>query len=393
MCARWKTFSPGVVAEEEARAKIGGAIANWWRAFAAKKDDIAALFTQEQDWDLPGWIHEHLGAIDPNLMWEFGPGVGDGHRLVITPENRDDLRPLVDELLGAAPAIDGWTFHDHRPREPFSMVEMTVEGRTGAPLAATGFKCEKGRFNFIDIAVEFPKSLLRDNGDLAFSQALVLIESLLGEEDLDRWVGNIDVRAKGWRSSGIEGLPAVFDECRQAIVAQLPSSPFCQAVDDNDWTLFELKPEAADDYPAQSDMFVGKSASQELWENTHSGVRFDSARYSKHGEVFCYLKLDGSEGLEGATFQDKGDIEDALDEKLRADGLGCFIGGGTGRRYSYVDVALTDLWEGIGAIRAVLQEANIAKRSWIQFFDADWTTEWVGIWDDSPEPPLPNLED
>jgi len=393
MGARWKTFSPGIAAEQVAREEANAAVDRWWRAFADKKDDIAALFTEEQDWDLPAWIHEHLGAIDPNLMWEFGPGIDNGHRLVITPENRHDLRPLVDRMLASAPAIDGWSFLDHRPREPFSMVEMTVEGRTGAPLAATGFKCEKGRFNFIDIAVEFPKSLLRNNEDFAFSQALVLIESLLGEEDLDRWVGNIDVRAKGWRSSGIEGLPAAFDECRQSIIAELPDGPFCQSVDDNEWTLFELKPEQADDYPAQSDMYVGKSASRELWENTHSGVRFDSVRYSRRGEVFCYVKTDGSEGLEGERFQDKGDIEDALDEKLRAEGLGCFIGGGTGRRYSYVDLALTDLSKGVEAIRQVLQEGQITKRSWILFFDADWATEWVGVWDDSPAPPMPDLDD
>ncbi|HKJ74865.1 MAG TPA: hypothetical protein VKA19_12185 [Alphaproteobacteria bacterium] len=393
MCARWKTFNPGIAAEARVRDEAGAAIDRWWRAFADKKDDIAALFTQEQDWDLPAWIHEHLGAIDPNLMWEFGPGIDNGHRLVITPENRHDLRPLVDQMLASAPAIDGWSFLDHRPREPFSMVEMTVEGRTGAPLAATGFKCEKGRFNFIDIAVEFPKSFLRDNEDLADSQAFVLIECLLGEEDLDKWVGNIDVRSKPWRSSGVEGLAAAFDECRESIIAELPDGPFYRSVDDNEWTLFELKPQTADDYPAQSDMYVGKSASQELWENAHSGVRFDSLRYSRHGEVFCYLKVDGSEGLEGERFQDKADIEDALGEKLRADGFGCCIGGGTGLRYSYVDLALTDLWGGINAIRQVLQAGNIAKRSWVQFFDADWVTEWVGVWDDSPAPPLPDLGD
>ncbi len=39
-----------------------------------------------------------------------------------------------------------------------------------------------------------------------------------------------------------------------------------------------------------------------------------------------------------------------LDEVLKPDGLGCQIGGGTGRRYSYIELALTDLDRGIRAV-------------------------------------------
>ncbi len=140
-------------------------------------------------------------------------------------------------------------------------------------------------------------------------------------------------------------------------------------------------------------MFVGKSMNTELWQNAHAGVPFHSVRYSACGEVFCYLKTDGSEGLEGETFQDKGDIEDALDERLREVKLGCFVGGGTGLRYSYVDLALTNVSEAIPCIREVLQAGHLTRRSWIEFYDSEWHNEWVGIWHDSPPPPIRPSDD
>ena len=154
------------------------------------------------------------------------------------------------------------------------------------------------------------------------------------------------------------------------------------------WSLFKLEPTPANDFPAQRDIFVGKSMNPELWQNAHMDIPFSSGRYSSSAEVFCYLKMDGSEGLTGERFSDKGDIEDALDERLRSAKLGCFVGGGTGLRYSYVDFSLTDLWRSIPIIREVLRAGNLTRRSWIQFYDSEWQNEWVGIWDDSPPPPI-----
>jgi hypothetical protein len=41
-------------------------------------------------------------------------------------------------------------------------------------------------------------------------------------------------------------------------------------------------------------------------------------------------------------------------------------------------------------IRSVLRqgEAN-TRRAWIQFFDNILGAEWIGVWPDSPAPPMP----
>ncbi len=121
-----------------------------------------------------------------------------------------------------------------------------------------------------------------------------------------------------------------------------------------------------------------------------SSSTFWSSAFSGCGETFCYLKFDGKDGLDEEKFTDKGDIEDALDGVLRSESCGCFIGGGTGLRYSYIDFALTDVRKGVDLIKRVLREGNIPNRSWVLFYDSDMADEWIGVYDDTP-PPLREL--
>ena len=75
---------------------------------------------------------------------------------------------------------------------------------------------------------------------------------------------------------------------------------------------------------------------------------------------------------------------------MKASGAGAVVGGGTGLRYSYVDLALTDPEKGLGQVVDVLRKGKIVKRAWILFFDDVYRAEWVGVWEDSPA--LPGME-
>src|SRR4051812_39398531 len=72
---RWLTFEPGDRSEEQSRQRTLAAIDSWWSAFAAKRGALELLFANKQQWDLPGWMAQELGAVSPKLMWEFGPGL------------------------------------------------------------------------------------------------------------------------------------------------------------------------------------------------------------------------------------------------------------------------------------------------------------------------------
>ena len=389
MPMRWRfADSPG--AEERGRKDQQVSIASWWREFDRRHEDISALFSGKAKWDLPAWMAKHLQTIHPELMWEFGPAIkGKGDRLVITPENRHCLRPLVDEILRTAPSITGWEFYGHRVPESLEQAAQTVKARTGKDLTLTVVAGARGKFNRIDVVFSAPALKTEKDCEQAGHQAFVVLESLLGEEILDRWIGTIDVVP--WKDRPAQALPLKdlrgdIDRTIAAVRDSLPKDPLHRRTEGGKWTLFELKPADKEDYPAQDDMFVGKAMITELWKNGRSKVHFYSGRYSRAGETFCYVKLDGRQAdLE--LFPDKASIEDALEKALRKADAGCYIGGGTGRIYSYVDLAITDMAKAVPIIRQTLQKGKVNRRSWILFYDSDLAWEWIGIWDDSPVPP------
>ena len=102
---RWRFGDPSDPEWKAARDRRLQQVDRWWLAFEAKASDIDALFERKQQWDLATWMQQNLQAIDSRLMWEFGPGLTDGHRLVITPEAARELRPFVDTLLERAPRL------------------------------------------------------------------------------------------------------------------------------------------------------------------------------------------------------------------------------------------------------------------------------------------------
>jgi hypothetical protein len=370
-------------------------IDDWWSTFAKNKERIAALFERESNWNLPDWMAAHLGPIHPKLMWEYGPAVKcSGHRLVITPESARHLRPLTSTIIERAPQVSGWEFYGYRLAEELDWARGSVEGRTGATLDDVRVQAVCGKHHRIDLCYYFP-ALVGENDGQALDAAFVATESLLGEECLDKWIGAIEVDSlrSGSRKKTVElgELRANVDALIGSVCDQLPDRPYYEWAESTEWTLWRLTPEKATDYPEQLDLFVGTSCNRALWEAAHSGTPFCSQRFSRSQEIFCYVKLDGSEGLDQEKFADKSEIEDALDVVLKPARLGCQIGGGTGLRYSYIDLALTDVERGTKTLRDRLRQGNVPKRSWILFYDADLAGEWVGIYEDSPPPPLPDL--
>jgi hypothetical protein len=381
---RWRFPQPG---EAAAREEVLARIDRWWRAFTETAPRVDDYFHGRERWDLGEWMHEHLGAVDERLMWEFGPGTrgGHGHRLVVTPESERQLRPLVEVVLSRAPELPGWEFFPHRLAEPLEAARETVKGRTGIDIAGWTAAAAAGEHGLVDIVVCPGRSLFRSTAKDQ-EAAFVALESLLGEEVLETFVGAIDVeQRKG--TAPLSELPARVSALIAEAQARLPSEPYLRRAADAEWTLLELKPEPADDYPEQLDLLVAKTADIELWKAQHSGLLFEARRHSRVGETFAYLKIDGAGGLPEGGFADKGEIEDAVTAALEPDGLGAHVGGGTGLRYSYVDLALTDVNAAIEALRPVLRRGKLPLRSWLLFFEAPLASEWIPIWDEAPPPP------
>jgi hypothetical protein len=386
---RWKFFIPGERPDEDARrAVVSTQIDAWWEAFSARVADLDRMFNGRGEWDLVAWMEQTLHRVDARLMWEFGPGASGGHRLVITPEGDHHLRPLVDEILARAPTLPGWSFFAHRRAESVEQMTSAIKNRTGAEPAFTGVGLAAGECNRIDLSFQFPPSFLDHQRDLARTQAFLATESLLGEDLSTDWVGVLDAVAEVAQPLPPGALRRAFIMLGAEQRSRIPAQPFLDRLESLAWTEIDLKPKKQEDYLHRYDLGAAVTCAPDLWRNAHSSQLFWSGRFSRSGETFCYLKIDRGGPLRRSAVGKRIRLEDALNQALRPGRLGCVIGGGSGRRYNYIDLALLDVRSAAEAIRHVLQEADLkTRRAWLLFFDDALGAEWIGMWSDSPAPP------
>lgn len=393
---RWlyhnKTRPNEVTAHDHMLRKIDA----WWDEFERNAERLEDLFRQVSDWDLPDWMNRHLQGIRSELMWEFGPAINvRGHRLVITPEVNSELRPLTDAIIARAPKLKGWEFYSYRLAEDLESTLPTVQARTDLDISDVTVALNVGSDNRIDLVFRWER--MPSNDDQAFDAAFVAAETLLGEKLLDRWVGVIQLvdyqtpAEQGQRFLPLDRLKPTFDSLVNSTRSQLPAEPYGVSMDDGEWAGLKLEPEEARDYPERCDLLTCITCNPDLIAATFSNGPFYSERFSRCNETFCYLKVDGSDESSN-DYQDRDDMEEAVRNALSAQDLGGLIGAGTGLRYSYMELALTDVDRGIAAIQRAMREGNVPRRSWIMFHDANLAAEWVGIYDDSPVPPLEKVE-
>ncbi len=389
-------------AEDAARERVRERIDAWWAEFSGKREDLDLHFRQKKQWDLPLWMATHLRAIHPKLAWEFGPGSSGGHRLVISPESLHHLRPMVDEILSRAPQFPGWEFHAYRQVEAMDRALAAVKARTGGDVAGGCFKAAIGEGHRIDITFGYARSgwkALTGRRSAPAEEDLgpffVATECLLGEEMLDEWVGGLQVSSKDAQGGApLSELRPTMIRLIEQIRSGLRGQPWTAPLDSDAWSVIERTKHELPDCAGRADMYVATSPNVEMWKASVAEWYFASSRFSRFGETFCYVKIDGSEGgLRGSDFKDKGDIEDALGAALRAENVGGVVGGGTGWRYSYVDLAVADVDRAIEVVRRVLQAGKLKKRAWILFLDTEWEREWVGVYDDSPPPSMRERDD
>jgi hypothetical protein len=134
-------------------------------------------------------------------------------------------------------------------------------------------------------------------------------------------------------------------------------------------------------------MMAASSIIPDIWKAAHGDGGFDSARFSKHGERFCYLKMEGKDSYANSP-QSRDRLAKTLDERLISHQLGCTTGGASGLKYSYIDLALTNVEESLPVLREALQYEHMPERSWLLFFDVEWNREWAGMFAESPPPPM-----
>lgn len=394
---RWLFFDPTHAEEAAEHQRTIEKIDAWWQEFQKNTKRIDQLFRQQASWDLAGWMNEHLESIAEGLMWEFGPAVNsDGHRLVITPEAKNHLRPLAADVVARAPKIGGWEFYCWRLPDGAEMISEMVNARVGCSLDDVTVAITAGDENRIDLQFRWPD--VPEDESEAMHAVVVAAETLLGEERLEKWVGLIEpLSDEQADESKLTFLPfdrafETFEALRSSLVEQLPDVPWSTGTDDEQWAMMQREATAADDYAGRDDLMTCVTCNPNVVSASFGPRYFASERFGKNGEVFAYVKVDGSEPGE-MTYGDREEMEAAVQVALEQENIGGLLGGGHGMRYSYVEFATLNMPRAIELISEALQKGKVPKRSWILFHDSSHLAEWVGIYPDTPEPPMAVVED
>lgn len=171
------------------------AIDAFWQWWPTVSDAIAKGFTSGGlSQELITGVSEHVAAIDDRLDWEFGPGISSQHHLCLSSKGDPVLRVIVERWRRAAPTPDGvWEFYGARQANPRGRLALKI-GEFDLALDEMTFAIEEDtNRERMHLAVEHPMFERIDDEDLKLRIAFIALDNTLGEDDVERWIGQIDL--------------------------------------------------------------------------------------------------------------------------------------------------------------------------------------------------------
>ncbi|MEP6066360.1 MAG: hypothetical protein ABJ246_11020 [Paracoccaceae bacterium] len=357
-----------------------GAIDRFWSHFSDHIEALDAFWTDASSDADPVDIMSALHDVSPDLMWEFGSS-DRRHKVVITAEWQDDLRPLARAILRRAPQFERFEVTDTRDPVPVAEIAATYQARFREDLLLTGLDASVGT----DARIAVIGYGTADTQTLT-DQVLYFASLCLGEQDERDWMGYIDIEADNSKRQGLMsrlGRPKVkpmeLAPATQSLVDAIslskedrPILPYSQIGLDAPVSVFMKPPTGFHEDHVRSDLLTYSASDKRFAQAVFQGDRFASPCHSAHDEWFVCLRVPNLDGALWDT-SDRGDIEDAAHEVLARNGLGGLVGGGTGTEACYIDVALTDVPQGLAVLVAGLRNMRGLDRAEVLFLDVGLT--------------------
>ena len=350
-------------------------IAGFWSTFAQHADDIDDMFSQAGGGtaDIVE-IMQALKLVSKDLMWEFGPS-DRGHKLCVTAEFRDDLRPLARLVMRMAPDLPRWRFVDARLPESPEMLEQMHENRFHSRITVEKTEASIGIGGRID-------QMAYGSGtkEELFVQTLNISTLLLGEEMERDWIGLVEAMPN--KSGGLLGLlrkskTEPFDvgawlemmhvqiKHAQGLMPDVPYSkldiemrPYSLASNLN------LLPDHR-----RNDLMTFIATNETYLQAAVRGGRFSSRCHSRFGEWFMYLQFPYSPDAQTDPLDQRAQLEERLHELLAENDLGGMVAAGHGSESEYIDFAVTDVGAAVALIQADLDTGEFAERATLHFMD------------------------
>jgi hypothetical protein len=187
------------------------------------------------------------------------------------------------------------------------------------------------------------------------------------------------------RSFPLAELCPAVDAAVRGVHDGLAQEPWWARESEREYIVFELEVEPAEDYPAQDDVALVSTCVPEMLHCFLRAAPFSSLRFSRHGELFGYLKYRAPSRDLATAVEERDVLEHTLDAALAQARAGRIVGRGMGLAYAYLDLAISDL----GAAMTLLRGLNgrLPRESWVLFCDSHLGEEWLAVHADAPPPP------
>jgi hypothetical protein len=143
-----------------------------------------------------------VDAIHPDLQWETSVGTAAKHVLCLTGSGVADLRPLAERWLRSAPSATGmWEFAAARQRDANILEAQLGFAGTTLDIAQTRaiIQVDDDRMR-IDVQVFHPAFAEIPFGS-ARQATFLMLNWLLGEDDVERWLAVIECIAEDRETS------------------------------------------------------------------------------------------------------------------------------------------------------------------------------------------------
>ncbi len=163
----------------------------WWRNEGAQQL-AAAIAAGGVYGRLPTRVSALVDAIDPGLQWELGRGHHAEHSLCVTASGDAALRPLAERWRRAGPEPNTtWEFFAARPADPSALTNTLEFGSWTIALAQTrvGLVVDDSRL-LVDVSCFHPMFATMPT-DACEQVTYLILDWLLGEDDVERWVGHV----------------------------------------------------------------------------------------------------------------------------------------------------------------------------------------------------------
>lgn len=187
----------------------------WWESDGAAL--CADAIARDGAEDIVEQMTAQVALLQEGLSWELGPGTDSQHVLVVSPEGDPALRALAHRWLLAAPEPSAtWEFADSRQPVALAGISLAL-GDQELPLEEIRVATSR-EGNRLGVVLHHPALAGLPHQGLQ-QVAVLALDAALGENDVETWVGSIDVSAQAPDSTGgellLEDLAAAVQRLRE----------------------------------------------------------------------------------------------------------------------------------------------------------------------------------